>query len=127
MSANKWTPGPWSFHDHMGGTHETECEDFTAHTVCFGAGNVLLGEVVAYQMRLDAPADAYKGYPRVRSFEENIANGMLITAAPDLAEALELIVNAEILSKTDDLQGMLMYADGIGKARAALAKARGEL
>lgn len=66
---------------------------------------------------LDGPYfDGFLGHP----------DALLIQSAPDLAEACELIVGAEILSKTDDLQGMQMYADGIGKARAALRKARGE-
>lgn len=121
MSANKWTPGPWSFHDHMGGTHETECEDFTAHTVCFGAGDVLLGEVVAYQMRPEAPPDAYNGYPRVRSFDENIANGRLIAAAPDLAEALERLIAAY-----GSAYQVEMRRECWEQARAALAKAQGE-
>lgn len=97
MSENKWTNGPW--------------KHYPEDNIIVSNGRMIL----EWQARSLAVSVA-----------ERDANARLIAAAPDLAEACELIVGAEILSKTDDLQGMLMYADGIGKARAALAKARGE-
>ena len=114
MSAPKWTPGPWSIHEHMGGAHETKCDDFTVHTVPIGAGEVLLGEVAAYRFRV---ADRYSGHKRVRSFEENLANGTLIAAAPDLAAALEPFAKFACDEPCECNNC---------KARAALAKARGE-
>ena len=52
-----------------------------------------------------------------------IADSCLITAAPDLYAAMEELVTKLVI---DDEEGLIEYAEPIIKARAALAKARGE-
>lgn len=51
----------------------------------------------------------------------------LIAAAPDLYEALSDFAEYEsLMDSGDDIAAMLKYGDASRKARAALAKARGE-
>jgi hypothetical protein len=121
---SKHTPGPWSA--HICGTidggpselgHETDCSNkgFIAHTVCFGAGDVLLGEVSAYRHEVSDDS----GYPRVKDFEENIANARLICAAPDMLAALEQLARLGNGERYGNSDGNMI-------ARAAIAKATGE-
>lgn len=116
-SAAQYTPGPWSFHENAmddGGVgHITDCSpSFIAHTVCIGAGDVLLGEVVAYKH-----LEKNTGYPRVDDFDVNVANARLIAAAPDLLEALQNLLDA-----SSGTWPFVLKSD----ARAAIAKALGE-
>ncbi len=122
---SKHTPGPWSAHVHMAADkerpelgHVTDCSDdgFIAHSVTFGAGEVLLGEAVAYK-----PVNVKfgNGYKRIADFEENIANARLIAAAPELLEALRGLVAWADMSRTDP-------AEDLRKARAAIKAATGD-
>ena len=55
------------------------------------------------------------------------ANALLMSAAPDLYEALSCFVEYEnAMDGGEDVAAMLMYAEASQKARAALAKARGD-
>ena len=120
---SKHTPGPWSAHingsrdgnDPVLG-HETDCSEqgFVAHTVCFGAGDVLFGEVSAYKYSVDGDF----GYKRVADFAENIANARLIASAPELLDALQRLMGATI-----DMQDAI---EAGRQARAAIFKATGE-
>lgn len=55
--------------------------------------------------------------------EEQAATAHLIAAAPDLYAALDELTTKLVI---DDEEGLIEYAEPIIKARAALAKARGE-
>ncbi len=117
MSA--WTPGPWSIHSHMGGDSITDCTEsgFIAHTVYFGAGDVLLGQLEAYQF-----ADGqFGGSPRVSVFDENRANARLCIAAPLLYAALVNMIDAY-----NNLTDFGEECHAVVAARAALAAATGE-
>ena len=57
---------------------------------------------------------------------ECTANARLISAAPDMAEALRLFIHYDEATDDDGVQLMLNYADALSAAKAALAKARGE-
>jgi hypothetical protein len=85
--SEKFTPGPWSF-DPDGG----------------------LPVIQIYC------ADNKNPFHGSRSDEEHVANAVLISAAPELYEALREIVDTEWLGGRG----------GFHMARAALAKARGE-
>ena len=120
---SKHTPGPWSAHINgsINGNdpalgHETDCSEqgFVAHTVCFGVGDVLLGEVSAYKFSVDDDG----GYRRVADFDENRANARLIAAAPELLAALQRLMGATI-----DMQDAI---EAGRQARAAIFKATGE-
>lgn len=111
---SKHTPGPWSFHGHMGGPHVTNCEHFDAHTVYIGAGDVLLADVCAYKFH---HPERNNGFPRVDDFDINLANANLIAAAPDL---LDCCVRA-LAAWTGE--GPAIDLDSL---RAAIAKATGE-
>lgn len=95
---NKFTPGPWFVSGSM--TRYVEAR--------IGGGTIQ--EVAAC-----GPTDADGGYG-----EQQHANARLIAAAPDLLEALEHLVNHI------DVTGSLSILS-TGKARAAIAKARGQL
>lgn len=57
--------------------------------------------------------------------EENVANAHLISAAPELYEALEKIVQDVQQTSTGGITGP-GYWEALDEAREALAKARGE-
>ena len=121
MSQAKHTPGPWELHAKLMPTY-TKCDDFYAHTVTIGCGELIIGEVMAIQFHDWIDARGYTGYPRVSDFEQNICNARLIAAAPELLEALE-----NYLSQDEIAEG---YGGGVGgsareQARAAIAKATG--
>jgi hypothetical protein len=90
METKTFTPGPWKFYDDSndGKTHRIEI--------------VAIGKTVAR---------IYHSVP-----EEDLPNALLISAAPDLYEALKEIIDTEWIGGKG----------GFVKARAALAKARGE-
>lgn len=118
MNERKWTKGPWwlfrgGIHRYPGieakRSHTTNCS-----IVVFGVD------------------DKYEGV-RGSTHEESLANAHLISAAPDLYEVLE-----EMVESCPDCGGVgfdyMQGCDGemkvgcetCSKARAALAKARGE-
>ncbi len=135
---SKHTPGPWSAHINgsINGNdpalgHETDCSEqgFVAHTVCFGVGDVLLGEVSAYKFSVDDDG----GYRRVADFEENIANARLIASAPELLNMVQMIANIGQYRDLVDKMAMCLRAHeraGFEKmfredAAALIAKATG--
>lgn len=103
----KHTPGPWSIHpmtqekvkayDNNDGTH------FCARTFYIGQGEKIIGQV-------DYFSESH-GYPRVTSEFEAAANARLISAAPELLEALKGVVRVADRA-TDEFDA----------ARAAIAK-----
>lgn len=100
MSKTKWTPGPWVA-KRNGVYRWVECANWT---VC-----------VFYEFREDGSV------PEADNAE---SNARLISAAPDMAEALEKLVAWENTIEAYIPHGALM--DAFKAARAALAKARGE-
>lgn len=93
---NKHTPGPWFITGTM--TKYVEAR----------IGGGLIQEVASC-----GPTEADNGYG-----EQQAANARLIAAAPDLLEALEILV---------ELAGTGCNIDGtIAMAKAAIAKAKGE-
>ena len=102
MTDTKWTPGPWSVEQPM---------DFELTIVEAGKPT--------YEWRFIATCglpDEKGDIPK----KQVIANVNLIAAAPELYHALEGLV-----AWADDLRRM-DPAEDLRKARAALAKARGE-
>ncbi|MDB5350989.1 MAG: hypothetical protein JWN86_2236 [Planctomycetota bacterium] len=113
MTNTKHTPGPWAIQKNV--WHERPKELTlvapdrrhssyrTIHPVKEG------GELAKY------PIAMMNGDPRPRS--ENEANARLIAAAPELLEALEVILGSD---------GYEVDCIGRDMVRAAVAKARGE-
>lgn len=106
----KWTPGPWVVSDSQDEV-----------SVCMGTA-------------IDSPYEYTCGHvwqtPDVywsEADKEDIANAQLIAAAPDLYEALEDMLSGwkYIRESHGDLYGV-GWDRAQNKARAALAKARGE-
>lgn len=60
-------------------------------------------------------------------FAVSEANAHLIAAAPDLAEAVAAFLAYDGAPPDSDIDAMLMYADALAKAKAALAKANGTI
>lgn len=113
---NEWTPGPW------------KC--FVSHDTGVMRVNPVKGGLVVAECSTRNPFDA-----------EQEANARLIAAAPDLAEALEAFASVRIERATANSEATNPHPDGhiifgvdnwyltvgmVRKARAALAKARGE-
>ena len=103
---SKHTPGPWQFHELRG-------DD--------GLGYIRPNP----QDYLEIAHHGDTG----RSAEENRANARLISAAPELLEALELCINqlerdTELLY--DQFTPWAEIPTALEKARAAIAKAEGE-
>ena len=101
--SNQWTPGPWK-----------AVED--AQGICGLIDPQKHGIAVAWFSSAHSPSNGYVGDEKCEvGRPERQANAHLISAAPDLYHALE---------------GVLRIADRetveFDKARAALAKARGE-
>lgn len=92
------TPGPWNFYDDSNDGKTNRIEI------------VAIGKTVAR---------IYHSVP-----EEDLPNARLIAAAPDLLEALQDIVKS--LVDQDD-EGMIEHAQQMIIARAAIAKATGEV
>lgn len=130
MSAG-FTPGPWSFHAFSNPTVR-ECstlgEDFRYADYCIGSGNIMIADV-----RL-AFGGGGGGFPTVGDEAEFTANAHLIAAAPDLFEALFELVGEELggdVNPNNASRETNFYRPVISwamrhRARAALAKARGE-
>lgn len=112
--SNKFTPGPWSL-------------DESRHAGCINSLNPFrhIGMVSAYQATKEDK-------------EENRANALLISAAPDMLEALEnLLWHAEVLEEFIESErgrgrnADQLYADGemhnyMVEAKASISKARGK-
>lgn len=108
---NDWTPGPWAVVDgaQEGSIAEEVCVVYCCGSYPFGSARVITLQAAI----LDA-----------RYRERRQANARLIAAAPDLYEALAECLEGIELCTPDAPEPM---PDSIiGKARAALAKARGE-
>ena len=100
---SKHTQGPWVIDEsYFNGSINTVCR--TRHVAM----------VSMYQSK---PGDG----------EENRSNARLIAAAPDLLEALEDLKREIILSDVDMDYIDSHFKPWIEKARAAIAKARGEV
>lgn len=94
----KHTQGPWILHNNIevfGGTKESHFE-------------------------VKISFNEWK--PDYSNFEEAEANARLITAAPELLEALKYIVNC-----ADPGEDAELTVDGYNKACAAIAKAEGDV
>ena len=106
MSEQKFTPGPW---------HLRMSDNATPH---IEHGDCLLDEVGNLQNRICVmPAEIMQSY-------NSLANTRLIAAAPDLIEALQDAEKWLVLLEADKIS--LRGIEVIQKARAAIAKARGE-
>lgn len=115
MSEAKWTAGPWSIVRYGDGSSLVIHSD-TDNRVCFMA---------------TASSDRPTSHAEIR------ANARLISAAPDLAEALEAIMQAadsvklrlcddpDEYSDHEKHRALNNLYDEIGGARAALSKAGG--
>jgi hypothetical protein len=100
-----FTPGPWITENFGGDVHITEGG---VHHILQDAGDTtLIGFVMPWDK--EAPAEA-------------TANACLIAAAPDLYEALSFIASQENLTFAE----CSLAEEIIDRAKAALAKARGE-
>lgn len=122
MSQAEHTPGPWELHTKLMPTY-TKCDDFDAHTVTIGCGELIIGEVMAIQFHDWIDARGYTGYPRVSDFEQNICNARLIAAAPELLDALRsMLVQFNFNTITGIVHDEIAV---IVKAREAVAKATG--
>lgn len=103
MTEPKFTPGPWKFDGEEAGYY-----DLPTLNIRDKDGYIVAGAV---------------GYID----NSNLSNAHLIAAAPDLYEALSDFAEYEnLMEDGDDIAAMLKYGDASRKARAALAKARGE-
>ena len=97
---NKHTPGPW--------THEGQGDITGIEDNGFGRG----------------PVDVCSVYLRAVEGRHE-ANARLIAAAPDLLDALEYVADIDV-SGADDSVIRFILAAAQNKARAAIARARGE-
>jgi hypothetical protein len=107
MSETKFTPGPWEIDKHNHDWIVTSSEKYVGH----------LAEVrsnLAYPYHSEEMQQAKK------------ANGTLISAAPDLYNALEALLGWVAEWAVAEGQGIQVQDDITAAARAALAKARGE-
>jgi hypothetical protein len=97
----KHTPGPWTtdVHGFIYAAPDSELPDRTNQ-----GASIVVAKVLKHS----------SGRP--------IANARLISAAPDLLAALQIMVNAANVAEIDPL---VMFAS-IEKARAAISKATGE-
>lgn len=109
----KFTPGPWE--------HIDEYQD-TAGQVIDRAGFSFI-DVCNCSIKTDVPENEHwansKDYHRELPPEEQKANANLIAAAPELLEALEVILD-------DSPSSILRFEEAIEKAREAISKAYGE-
>lgn len=115
------TPGPWSFHAY-GNPEPMKCKsqgvEFEYATYCIGSGEKLLADV-RYQTNSN-------GYPHVDDLAEFAANARLIAAAPDLLEALELLLDGCVEVNHDGSVENYLHHTEVDRAREAVRKARGE-
>jgi hypothetical protein len=93
----KHTPGPWAVSD-VG--EVVVCA--TGRTLCDVYSSPTTGE------------------------EQADVDARLIAAAPDLLAACEMLAEAQRRADTGEREGFGCYVDAVDKARAAIAKAKGE-
>jgi len=108
---SKHTKAPWRY-------EELACEDSNGDGYVYDSQDRCVchaGDSTGIQGR---PETAFPA-------DENKANGILIAAAPDLLEAIEQIVY-EADNRNDGEPQAEIGWDDIDKARAAIAKAKGE-
>ena len=103
MSDTKFTPGPWVV---------TFRRDNTAY--------ISMGGLASGQQHKQFDLMLY------RSDGNDEDDAHLISAAPDMFAALELLIRYDQNDDASGVQFMLDYANAIDAARAALAKARGQ-
>lgn len=106
MSEKAFTPGPWIV------MHEESDKSYVR------IRGTQLGE--RYKIA-NVLTPEYEGARELES-DETRANANLISASPDLLEALVVVFEMTIPKELKDIFG----ADWYAKARAAIAKARGE-
>lgn len=109
MTDTEWTPGPWVV------GWKTAGNNLPGHTSISGAIGKPREHLAMAQVVTELDGEAYT---------EGEANAFLISAAPDMAEALEKLIGWEDTIRTYIPNGGLTSA--LTAARAALAKARGE-
>ena len=115
--ATKHTPGPWKVSDKMM-TDEMICRHDTigawVHSCRYIEG---AGKLLATAQSNEPIGTGYNGgHPQVASRDEMLSNARLIAAAPELLDALRLVLAHD---------GALTGADWTA-IRAAIAKAEGE-
>jgi hypothetical protein len=92
------TPGPWEYHEELMVVHASDCSPEIGHLF-----------------------EAASDHPMA------IANARLIAAAPQLLEALtELANEVEEMELVNTPDGHYLNPDSVVRARAAIAKAKGE-
>lgn len=134
MSEAKFTKGPWKIEYD---------EEYGTHTIRMGSalenkGNFEPQHEIEYEHGCWFEEDEEEDYPANRQAAEAEANARLIASAPDMYEALEIIIDPLIYlqkkakeeGKELDVNYALRVVDDIsflrGFAWKALAKARGE-
>ena len=101
---NKFTPGPWV------------ATKF----------NPLTGEIDECYLYIEPGVAVIERKIKGRD-QHDIANARLISAAPDLLEALEIwLADYDEVAANPDFEPFPHVAERVAKTRAAIAKARGE-
>ena len=115
--ATKHTPGPWKVSDKMM-TDEMVCRHDTIGAWVHSCRHIEgAGKLLAAAQSNEPIGTGYNGgHPQVASRDEMLANARLIAAAPELLDALRLV-----LAHDWPLTGAEWTA-----IRAAIAKAEGE-
>ena len=103
MNEPRFTPGPWEFLEAY--SHDDEYSASRPLTVCSDSNDDLANVFSSNDSTVSIARD------------QAIANAHLIAAAPDLYEALAVVVQ----------EWGRPYSPDWNRARAALAKARGEV
>lgn len=111
--STKHAPGPWKIGDEYGPVMD-EIVAATGGTVC-----------VVWTHRSRSALRAATHRREADPAPDLLANVQLITAAPDLLEALEDLRCAAINVDQDDEESVNLCEAAIRKASAAIAKARG--
>lgn len=119
MSAQH-TPGPWSLCQHLRSIERDRACSCGYRGVVFGPDAT---PFAICQPGHDPAPGGQEGteparYPR----EVEIANARLIAAAPELLDALEALARHDF----DDRDDPVIYNEVCRRARAAIAKARGQ-
>lgn len=117
MNEHKHTPGPWKVSDKMMSDdmvcrHDALGAWVHSRRYIEGAGKLLANA----ESNEPIGTDCSGGHPQVESRDEMLANARLIAAAPELLDALRLVLAHD---------GALTGADWTA-IRAAIAKAEGE-
>lgn len=109
MSNNLFTPGPWLIDQgsFVYALNENGTNVFWAH------------------VQPGSHADGYRKFTDTPKAEVE-ANARLIAAAPELLEALEWAMSSGRFNYVQRTSSNSGFCDSVDKARAAIAKARGE-